>query len=190
MKIRVSTFLVPTLLLLSLLMAMSAVASKKPSTNKRLGIEVALEKTWTVSAAAEGYKKAAFVRIPAATANNIPYSAIKLMPVMVGDKMQVKVFGLSGDLNTIKTCTDWATFKETALGTYTLKKGQEVSVPNLSNLGSNFKNGTLTFKAVMMDEGEPVEGCGCGKCGSLACCPSAGHCLGCGDCGSVCCLQT
>lgn len=189
MKIRVSTFLVPTLLLLSLLMTISAVASKKTSTKEqRLGIQVALEKPWTVSAAAEGYKKGAFVRIPA-TANNIPYSAIKLMPVMVGDKMQDAVFGLTGDLNTIKTCTDWAKFKETALGTYTLKEGQEVTVPNLSNLGSNFKNGTLTFRAVMVEEEGGGSGCGCGRCGSLVCCPSAGHCLGCGDCGDVCCIN-
>src|SRR5262249_14487335 len=151
--IRVSTFLVSALLLLCVLMAVSAVASKKTSTNKhRLGIEVALEKTWTVSAAAEGDQKGAFVRIPQAAANNTPYSAIKLMPVMVGDKMKVSVFGLTGDLNTIKTCTDWAGFKETALGTYTLSEGQQVSVPQLSNLGSNFKNGTLTFRAVMVDE--------------------------------------
>ena len=97
-------------------------------------------------------QKAAFVRIPAATANHLPYSAIKLMPVMVGDKMHVSVFGLSGDLNTIKTCTDWATFKETALATYTLREGQEVSISQLSNLGSNFKNGMLTFRAVMVEE--------------------------------------
>lgn len=195
MKIRVSTFLVPPLLLLSLLMAVSAVEVKKTSTNKhRLGIEVALEKPWTVSAATEGYKKGAFVRIPAAAANNIPYSAIKLMPVMVGDQMQVAVFGLSGDLNSVKSCTDWAKFKETSLATYTLKEGQEVSIPQLTNLGSNFKNGTLTFKAVIVDDivdddgGEA--GCGCGRCGGLVCCPAAGKCLGCGDCGDVCCLQT
>lgn len=195
MKIRISTFLMPTLLLLSLLMAVSAVESKKTSTKKhRLGIEIALEKTWTVSAAAEGYKKAAFVRLPEAAANNTQYSAIKLMPAMVGDKMQVAVFGLKGDLNTIKTCTDWAKFKETALGTYTLSEGQQVSVPQLSNLGPRFKNGTLTFRAVMDDiieeEGEGESGCGCGKCGNLACCPNAGSCLGCGTCGSVCCLPS
>lgn len=188
MKIRISTFLVPTLLLLSLLMAVTAEEVNKTSTNKhRLGIEVALEKPWTVSAAAEGYKKAAFVRI-SATANHIPYSAIKLMPVMAGDKMQVAVFGLSGDINAIKTCTDWATLKETALGTYTLGEGQEVSVPQLSNLGSNFKNGTLTFRSIMVEEEIEAGGCGCGRCGSLACCPESGRCLGCGDCGSVCCL--
>ena len=191
MKIRVSTFLVPTLLLVSLLMTVSVGESKNTSTNKhRLGIEVALEKPFTVSAAAEGYKKGAFVRIPAAAANHIPYSAIKLMPVMAGDKMQVAVFGLSGDINAIKTCTDWATLKETALGTYTLREGQEVSVSQLSNLGSNFKNGTLTFRAVMVSEEEGGSGCGCGRCGNLACCPTAGHCIGCGDCGNVCCLQT
>jgi len=190
MKTRVSTFLVPTLLLLSLLMAVSAGESRKPSTNKhRLGIEIALEKPWTVSAAAEGYKKGAFVRIPAAAANHIAYSAIKLMPVMAGDKMQVAVFGLSGDINEIKTCTDWAKLKETSLATYTLREGQEVSVSQLSNLGSNFKNGTLTFRAVMVEESGGESGCGCGRCGSLACCPSAGHCLGCGDCGDVCCLN-
>jgi len=190
MKIRVSTFLAPTLLLLSLLMAVAPGESKNTSTNKhRLGVEIALEKPWTVSAAAEGYKKGAFVRIPAAAANQTPYSAIKLMPTMVGEKMQVAVFGLSGDINAIKTCTDWATLKETALATYTLREGQEVSVSQLSNLGPNFKNGMLTFRAVMVEETElEGGGCGCGRCGSLACCPSAGHCLGCGDCGSVCCL--
>jgi len=192
MKIRVSTFLVPSLLLLSLLVVVSTGEVAKSSTNKhRLAMEIALEKPWTVNAAVDGYKTGAFVRIPAAAANKIPYAAIKLMPKMVGDKMEVTLSGLSGDVTGVKTCSDWAQLKETFLATYTLSAGQEVSVSQLSNLGPNFKNGMLTFRAIMSEEEPGGEaGCGCGKCGSLVCCPNAGHCLGCGDCGSVCCLAT
>lgn len=190
MKSRLSTLVVPCLLLTSFLAVVSAGAPDRPSTNKhRLAIEIGLQKPWTVSAAVDRQKTGAFVRIPAAVANKIGYSAIKLMPKMVGDKVEVAVSGLSGDIAAVKTCSDWGTLKETFLATYTLREGQEVSVSQLSNLGPNFNNGTLTFRAVMFDEEDGGGGCGCGRCGSLACCPASGKCIGCGDCGDVCCLS-
>ena len=79
---------------------------------------------------------------------------------MVGDKLEVTVTGLSGDTSAVKSCKDWDTLKETPLTSYTLREGESATVSQLSNLGSNFKNGLLTFKAVsfVAPDVEPVEG--------------------------------
>jgi hypothetical protein len=34
---------------------------------------------------------------------------------------------------------------------------------------------------------QPSNGCECGECSGITCCPSPGYCLGCGSCGFVCC---
>lgn len=193
MKVHTTIFLFPTLLILLFLPLVSGQqSSPAPITKHRLAIEIGLEKTWTLNAAREGQTLRAFVRLPADQAG-LAYSAIKLMPKMVGEKMEVTVSALEGDLSTVKSCKDWATLKETSIGSYTLGEGQEVTVPNLANLGHNFRNGVLTFKAVaFMPDIEPVGGgegtpCGCGRCDRLYCCPNKGACLGCGTCGDVCC---
>ena len=115
---------------------------------------------------------------------------------MVGDKIEVTITGLTGDTSAVKSCKDWAALGQTPITSYVLKEGQEATVSQLSNLGSNFKNGMLSFKAVSFvapQDIEPVGGggdstpCGCGKCNKLYCCPNRGECLGCGTCGDVCC---
>jgi hypothetical protein len=193
MKIRITIFLFPTLLILFFLVVAGQQSHPSPTTNHRLAIEIALEKPWTLNAAREGQTLRAFVRLPAEH-QGLGYSAIKLMPRMIGEKLEVTVSALAGDLSTVKSCKDWATLKETSIGSYTLSEGQEVTVPNFSKLGQNFKNGMLTFKAVsFMPDVEPVNGggdstaCGCGRCDRLYCCPNKGACIGCGTCGDVCC---
>lgn len=187
----------PTLILLSFLMVVFARHRDDHSnSNHRLALEIGLSKTWTVNAAMPGRALRAFVRLPANAGNQSALSAIKLEPKMLGDRLEVTVTGLSGDTSSIKSCKDWAALKETPITSYTLTEGQEATVSQLSNLGSNFKNGVLSFKAVAFVaplDVEPVDGggdstaCGCGRCDRLYCCPNKGACLGCGTCGDVCC---
>jgi len=195
MKIRTTILLIPTLLILFFLVVAAKQSHPSSTMTHRLAIEIGLEKPWTLNAAREGQTLRAFVRLPS-DQQGLAYSAIKLMPKMTGDKVEVTVSALAGDLSAVKSCKDWATLKETPIGSYTLTEGQEVTVPHLSNLGQNFKNGVLTFKAVafvMPPDIEPIEGdpgstpCGCGRCDRLYCCPNRGACLGCGTCGDVCC---
>jgi hypothetical protein len=193
MKIRTAIFLIPTLLILFLLVVSAQQSRPSLPTNHRLAIEIGLETPWTLNAAGEGHLLRAFVRLPTENRGST-YSAIKLMPKMVGENVEVTVSALVGDLSAVKSCKDWATLRETPIGSYTLSEGQEVTVPNLSNLGKNFKNGVLTLKAVsfVMTDIEPpmeVDGCGCAKCNKLYCCPNKGECMGCGTCGDVCCSR-
>jgi hypothetical protein len=187
------TLFVPTILLLSFLMVVFARQPDNRSIPKhRLAIEIGLNKPWTVNAAAEGHTLRAFVRVPANAKGESPFSAIKLEPKMVGDKLEVTVSVLSGDTSAIKSCKDWSTLKESPVTSLTLREGEETTVSQLSNLGPNFKNGILTLRAVsfVAPDIEPIDGgtdCGCGRCDRLYCCPNAGSCLGCGTCGDVCC---
>ena len=189
------TLFVPTLILLSFLMVVFARRTDDHSKpNYRLALEIGLSKTWTVNAALPGHTLRAFVRVPTDANSQSPFSAIKLEPKMVGDRLEVTVTGLSGDTSAIKSCKDWVALKETPLTSYTLREGEEATVSQLSNLGSNFKNGMLSFRAVSFvappPDIVPVEGdggCGCGRCDRLYCCPNKGACLGCGTCGDVCC---
>ena len=72
---------------------------------------------------------------------------------------------------------------------YTLNEGEEVTVSQLSNLGSNFKNGKLTFRAisVVAPQYERLSEPCCASCGGSTCCPGVGHCLTCDGCGELCC---
>lgn len=188
------TLFVPTLILLSFLMVVFARHADHSKTNQRLALEIGLSKPWTVNAATDGNTLRAFVRVPANSQS--PFSAIKLEPKMVGTNLEVTITGLTGDTSAVKSCKDWAALGQTPITSYVLKEGQEATVSQLSNLGSNFKNGMLSFKAVPFvapPDIEPIDGggdstpCGCGRCDRLYCCPNAGACLGCGTCGDVCC---
>src|SRR5215216_239904 len=82
--------------------------------------------------------------------------------------------------------------KESKVASYYLSEGEEVTVPQLSHLGSTFKEGKLAFKAVPLPQEMELEAggkCGCARCDSsnLYCCPNPDECMGCGVCGSVCC---
>lgn len=135
------------------------------------------------------------MRVPANPNNSAqaaPFSAIKVLPEMVGDKVKITISILSGDTSGIKQCNDWNALKESPIATYTISKGEEITVPQLANLGANFKDGKLTVKAISTpDEFAPFNGggggCGCGWCGRLSCCPSEDYCINCSPCGDVCC---
>jgi hypothetical protein len=163
---------------------------------RRLGIEIGLSKPFLVPAAIAGHTLETFLRVPTNTnGGSQTFSAIKLAPKMVGDTVEVTVSVISGDTSIIKTCKDWGMLKESRITSYTLREGEEATVSQLSNLGPNFKNGTVTFKAVLFNAPpQPDDGggtaCGCGRCGDLECCPNKGACLGCGTCGDVCCRIT
>jgi hypothetical protein len=189
-------FLIPPVLLLSLLLVVFAQQPKGNSVfPHRLGIEIGLTKAFTVTAGSTGHTVEAFFRVPARSGEAEPatFSAIKLASQMVEDKVEVTVSVLSGDTSVIKSCKDWELLKESRITSYTLSEGEEATVSQLSNLGANFKDGTLTFKAVpapVRVPNEPGPGggdCGCARCENLYCCPNAGSCLGCGTCGDVCC---
>ena len=96
------TLFVPTLILLSFLMVVFARHTDHSKTNHRLALEIGLNEPWTVNAAMEGNTLRAFVRVPANSQS--PYSAIKLEPKMVGDKLEVTITGLTGDTSAVKSC--------------------------------------------------------------------------------------
>jgi hypothetical protein len=161
---------------------------KSTIAERRLGIEVGLAKEFMVPAAKAGHTLETYLRVQNATAGSI--SAVKLAPKMVGDKIEVTVSVISGDTSVIKSCNDWGKLKESRIASYTLSEGEQATVSQLSNLGPNFKGGTVSFKAVSFTASPEDSGCGCGRCVNLECCPNKGECIGCGTCGDVCCRIT
>src|SRR5216683_5556512 len=191
MKNLKTTFIVPPVLLLLLLIGVFAQQPKESSNpQRRLGIEISLSKSFSLPASNTGQKLAAFIRVPVKAGSETEetrISAIKLAPEMLGDKVKVTVSAISGDTSGIKTCSDWKALKESPIRSYTLSEGEEVTVSELDNLGTNFKGGMLVFKAVAVSfmPASPqtkAGGCECGWCGGLACCPNSGYCLTCGSC--------
>jgi hypothetical protein len=160
----------------------------------RLGVQIGLNKPFTVPAAMPGRIVEAFLRIPAdaqPTTEVGTISAIKLAPRMVGTKLELTVYALSGDISQVKSCKDWDVLKSTRVASYSLVEGEEQSVAGLHTLGTNFRNGELSFKIVSFPVApDESDDCGCGRCGDLYCCPNRGYCIGCGTCGDVCCRKS
>ncbi len=191
MRILRAHFLVSTILLLTFLAIVFAQKPNNgPSLQRRLALEIGLNTPMTVRAGTEGHTLKAFWRIPANANSESPYSAIRLEPKLVGNNVEVTLTLLSGDINLVKSCKDWGLLKQSRVMTYNLNEGQEVTVSELSNLGSNFKDGKLTFRAVSIlvpqDGQQRSEPC-CASCGGSTCCPGTGHCLSCNGCGELCC---
>jgi hypothetical protein len=171
MRIPKVTFLVPVILLLSFLVVVFAQkATSRSAPRQWLAVEVGLSTPMTVVAGTEGRTLKAFWRLPA------------------NDKMVVTVTVLSGDVSVVKTCKDWALLKASRVTSYSLSAGDEITVSQLPDLGSNFKNGKLTFRAIPVaapQREQLAEPC-CASCGGNTCCPGAGHCMSC-PCGDLCC---
>lgn len=188
MRIPKATFLVPVILLLSfLVVAFAQKATSRSAPRQWLAVEVGLSTPMTVVAGTEARTLKAFWRVPATDSPESP-SAIKLEPKMVDDKMVVTVTVLSGDVSVVKTCKDWGLLKASRVTSYSLSEGDEITVSQLPDLGSNFKNGKLTFKAIRVaapQREQLAEPC-CASCGGNTCCPGAGHCMSC-PCGTLCC---
>jgi hypothetical protein len=162
--------------------------------HKRLGVEIHLNKPMLIPAARQGRILEAFLRVdnddrrPAGES----FAAVKVGAAEAGNKIEVTVSVLSGDISAVKSCKDWWMVKESKVASYFLSEGEEVTVPQLSHLGSTFKEGKLAFRAVPLPQEMELEAggkCGCARCDSsnLYCCPNPDECMGCGVCGSVCC---
>ena len=171
------------------MLARAEVRSAADKQGHRLGIEIGLVHTMKVSSPDADHMTEVFLPVSAnATGSSVEvgYSAIKLVPRMIGNKLRVKVFVLYGEASGVKTCDEWDTLKQVAVGSFLLGEGEETTVSQLSNLGSSFKAGKLSFKTFSFPADEA--GCRCSSCddGSV-CCPATGHCINCGTCGQVCC---
>jgi hypothetical protein len=161
------------------------------ATATTLAIEIPMKNgPFTVPAAGPRREVSAHVKVPSALPGQA--TAVRLMPRLVDDKVQVKVYALYGDVSKVASCEDWKQMKSTYVGEYTAGSGGEFAVKELSNLGISFGENPLTvrvvpFKAAPQLPPIIVEACQCGGCGGLSCCPNNGKCMTCGDCGSVCC---
>lgn len=164
------------------------------ATATTLAIEVPMKNgPFTVPAAGPRSEVSAHVRVPSALPGQV--TAVRLMPRLVNDKVQVKVYALYGDVSKVASCADWEQLKSSYVGEYTAGSGGEFALNELSSLGVSFGEKPLTVRVVPMKvaprapQTEPiiVVACQCGGCGGLSCCPNDGKCMTCGDCGSVCC---
>jgi hypothetical protein len=180
---------------LSLLIISATLGRTQPAEAPAYGIEIPLKKTFYVPASTSNKEISIVVRVPSAGTvdANETVSAVRLVPRMQGDKVQVTVFALSGDAGNFKTCKEWDSLKSVKVGVYTAGLDDEVAIAKLSDYGVRFGNEPLKFRVVPR-RGPPQVGyagfggdCGCATCGRLECCPNSGSCLGCGDCGEVCC---
>lgn len=165
-----------------------------------LAIEVPMKDgPFTVPAAGPGREVSAHIAVPSvdsAKARPDQVTAVRLMPRIVDDKVEVKVYALYGDVSNITSCEGWGKLKASFVGEYTASGGGEFVVKELNDLGVSFGEKPLTVHIVPMKvaprpqtEIAPIvaEACGCAGCQGLSCCPNNGKCMRCGNCGSVCC---
>lgn len=123
-------------------------------------------------------------------------TGLKIAPTIENGKVRVEVFAVYGDIRTVKTCKELATFKSKSLGSQTLSKGETLNLSALANLKGAENESPLLVKIVGMKKdfnddplknvSHTVQVSGCTSCGTLACCPNPGKCFQCGDCGLVC----
>lgn len=181
---------------LALLIVSAYAAEVKRSDEYALGIEIALSKPFYIPASTGNGGMSAVVRTRLADneSDDEAISAVKLVPVVEGDKVKVTVSALVGDTHGIKTCKEWDSLKSISIDTVVAGLDEEVSIRKLSDYGVKFEKGDLKFRVVLKKVFKPTPplqaGCGCADCGGLQCCPNWGFCLGCGGCGSACCIRT
>jgi hypothetical protein len=163
-----------------------------------LGIEIALAKPFYIPAATGNRKMSAVVRAPVTEEySGREVTAVKLAPVMEGDKVRVTVYALIGDVTDIKniiSCKDWDLLESKTVDTFLAGLDEEISIKKLRDYGVKFETGDLTFRIVpkkvfpqMPLHGGGGDECECASCGTLQCCPNPGNCIGCGSCGQACC---
>jgi hypothetical protein len=163
-----------------------------------LAIEIPMKNgPFTIPAARPGVETSAHIRVPSAQAAAGQVTAVRLMPRLVNDKVQVKVYALYGDVSKVSSCKDWEQLKSQFVGEFTAAKGEEFQVKELSTLGASFGERPLTVSIVPVKlkaraQLDPiiVTACHCGSCGNLSCCPNEGYCMGCGPCGDACCKKS
>ena len=159
-----------------------------------LAIEIALNKPFYIPAASGNTVPTVVIRVPLADERNPDaVSAVKLEPKMEGSKVRVNVYALSGPTAGIITCKGWDALKSTVIGSYVAGLDEDVALTKLADLGIRTGDRPLSFRVVPKRILSPVpnnsdmEGCECGSCAGLICCPNPGYCLGCGSCGQLCC---
>lgn len=191
LRLKKSLLLVTSISMFTLLLgvALAKDAPEQPKTTV-LAIEIPMQNgPFTVPAAGPGKSVSAHVRIPV-TDSTKPLSeqvtALRLMPKVTDEKVEVKVFALYGDTSSVKNCDDWKNLKASFVGKYVAGAGEDIA---LGDLG--FKSGAKPFSfSVVKVAASPqviITACQCATCGGLSCCPENGKCIGCGDCGSACC---
>lgn len=192
------TFFLPVLALTSLLLVtVSAERPNKQPPAPSLAIEIPMTGgPFTIPAAGAGRYVFAHVRVPSLDGVKSPHeqvTAIRLVPSMTGDKVEVRVYALYGDTSSVKSCDDWKALKSSLVATYVAGDGEELAVNELSKMGVSFGERPLLVKIVPSKFAaataalQDTTACHCGSCGELSCCPEKGYCLGCGPCGQVCC---
>lgn len=158
-----------------------------------LGIEIALQKAFYIPAATSDHGVLAVIKTP--LAENVPeheaISAVKLVPIMQGNKVKVKVTALIGNSSGITTCRQWDSLKSIDISTYVAKLDEEITITELRDHGVHLETGDLKFRVVpkkVFPQWEAgIDGCGCGSCEKLQCCPNPNNCIGCSYCGVACC---
>lgn len=204
------TYLRKTLLILTpialllLLVAVSAQQQAHQQTQPGLGLEVALSAgpLYFPAAAAQGKTISANIPVPV-DKNKGPLddqiSAVRIVPRMQGDKVQVTVYAVYGDISQVKSCSELTSHKMKAVASYLASNGDMIAVSELRDLGGRLGQGPVTFQVVSKriptggaSAASPMNNggggaCGCGSCNGLQCCPNPRACLGCGTCGLVCC---
>jgi hypothetical protein len=169
-------------------------ATETPAMMTTLAIEIPMKNgPFTVPAAGPRTEVSAHVRVPSALPGQV--SAVRLMPRLVNDQVQVKVYALYGDVSNLTSCKEWEQLKSSYVGEYTAGSGGQFVVKELNDMGVSFGENPLTVRIVSMKvaprspQVEPIEvvACQCAGCGGLSCCPNDGKCMTCGDCGSACC---
>lgn len=182
-----------TVTVVSLFVATVCASRFRQVAGPALGIEIALAKPFYIPAATSNRRMSAVVRTPVAKEySGGEITAIRLAPVMEGDKVKVTVYALLGDADDIKnitSCKDWDSLQAIKVGTYTAGLDEEVSVSKLRDYGISFETGDLKFHVVPRKVFPQNGGgeCGCAGCGTLQCCPNSGKCMSCGGCGQACC---
>jgi hypothetical protein len=174
----------------------------KDDTTTVLAIEISMKNgPFTVPAAQPGVETSAHIRVPSvngAQAASEQVTAVRLMPSVVNDKVQVKVYALYGDVSKVSACKDWEQLKAHFVGEFTAANGEAFQVKELNSLGASFGERPLTVNVVnfkmkpraqVILDPVIVTACACGGCGDLSCCPNEGYCLECGPCGNVCCKK-
>jgi hypothetical protein len=167
-----------------------------------LAIEIPMQNgPFTIPAARPGMETSAHIRVSSVnSAQAAPgqVTAVRLMPSVVNDKVQVKVYALYGDVGKVSSCKDWEQLKAHFVGNFTAANGEAFQVKELNSLGVSFGERPLTVNVVnfkmkpraqVILDPVVVTACACGTCGGLECCPNEGYCLGCGPCGDVCCKK-
>ena len=188
-KILLVILTIPLLLLLGI-----AYAGELPE-GEPLAIEFAMEKSFYVPASSASEKiKYVVIRVPADKQSEPrKVSAIRLEPRMEGNKVRVNVYALKGDADHIITCRDWEALEANLVGSYLAGLDETVQLLKLKDYGVGVGDEPLMYRVVPRrflyptPQEELIEGCGCGSCDGLICCPNPGYCVNCLPCGSFCC---